>query len=866
MAHIEIPCQVGAHSGTPMSGKGVTHAHSHRSGGRRLARRHRRSTHAATVTITRDKWGVPHIFIPPSFGSKTAQLKALGFAQGYATAQDRMVQLEFFRRAGKGRLSEIGFLGPSYLPGDIVVRRDGFTEAEFQQQFKTLPAKGRISLQAFADGVNRFLSEVGADPSLAPAEFGLLGLAPEPWSVTDSLAIAMLQIRRFGQNGGNELDNARLLLDLLDHFPLADAKGIFGDLLWLEDPTAPTTISPAEQHVTPHPISALNPVQVALVTAHQAAIRGTIMSMAEKRTMVASLMHEIGWPYAFPATASNAMVVSGSLTASGSPILLGGPQTGMTLPSFFYQVGVHGAGYDASGVTVPGGTGIVIGRTANAAWTITSGITDNTDTFIEELNPANPKQYAFRGSYKDMSCRMETFNPAGQPSQTIEFCRTVHGPVIASYPSENIAFSQQLYFFGREGQSAVQLLSLGFATNFKRFQRTINKVEASLNCMYGDNAENIAYFHRGVLPHRPATVDPRLPLPGTGEAETLTLTKGRRMPTAINPALGYIAQWNNKPILGWPADDQRELWGGVDRVQVLLDQLAAAKAANHPITAGDVSGYMKTAATTDFLAPRIFPYLRNAVDALPPATPDLPQLEAATDLIGAWLSSAGGALLADGSGNIPFPGVTIYRAWRTQVQRDTFDDELGTAHNRLPDYVVTRTGGDNEDSSGDLISIDALFRRVLDGPAAAFPTSRDYFRDVATNTNPGRDATLVGSLRTVIAALTAKYGTANPTQWLTAKITVEFDETSASSFFYGPTIIEREDRGTMNEVIELTPTLASQIVVPPGNSGYIQPSLFPEPPHLRDQVALYESFQYHSLPFTQAELEGPTTSQTITLP
>jgi acyl-homoserine lactone acylase PvdQ len=70
------------------------------------------SSHAASVTITRDKWGVPHIFIPPGFGSKTAQLKALGFAQTYATAQDRMVQLEFFRRAGKGRLSEIDFLGP----------------------------------------------------------------------------------------------------------------------------------------------------------------------------------------------------------------------------------------------------------------------------------------------------------------------------------------------------------------------------------------------------------------------------------------------------------------------------------------------------------------------------------------------------------------------------------------------------------------------------------------------------------------------------------------------------------------------------------------------------------------------------------
>src|SRR5262249_49803792 len=135
-----------------------------------------------------------------------------------------------------------------------------------------------------------------------------------------------------------------------------------------------------------------------------------------------------------------------------------------------------------------------------------------------------------------------------------------------------------------------------------------------------------------------------------------------------------------------------------------------------------------------------------------------------------------------------------------------------------------------------------------------------------TNTNPGRDATLVGSLRTAIATLTAQYGTANPTQWLTPKITVEFDETSASSIFYGPTIIEREDRGTMNEVIDLTPSLSGQIVVPRGNRGSTQPSLSPGPPPRRDRVWLYESFQSPSLPFPPAELEGPTTSQTIPLP
>jgi hypothetical protein len=75
---------------------------------------------------------------------------------------------------------------------------------------------------------------------------------------------------------------------------------------------------------------------------------------------------------------------------------------------------------------------------------------------------------------------------------------------------------------------------------------------------------------------------------------------------------------------------------------------------------------------------------------------------------------------------------------------------------------------------------------VLAGPAATFPTSRDYFRNVETDTNPGRDATLVGALRTRSRRYHA-VRQRRPAQWLTPKITVEFDETSASSFFYGPT-------------------------------------------------------------------------------
>lgn len=821
---------------------------------------------AATIDIARDKWGVPHVFVPPTMGGKIPQLRALGFAQGYATAQDRMVQLEFFRRAGKGRLSEIGFLGPSYIPGDIEARRDGFTDAEFRTQFNRLPGKVRVMWKGFTDGVNKFLTDANANPSLKPGEFGLLGLNPQPWDISDTMAIGMIQIRRFGQNGGEELSNATLLLDLLDQYPEAEAKGIFNDLVWGEDPTAPTTIDPLEQQFTPVPYARFPQAQVDFIQAHETAIRGAAVAMAESQTMMANIGKVIGFPYEWPHTASNCLVIGGALSATGYPILLGGPQTGMTLPSFFYQIGLHGGGYDAAGVTVPAGGGLVIGRTPTAAWSITSGITDNTDVYWEELNPLNPKQYKLNGSWKNMECRMETFTPASQPVQVKEFCRTVHGPVFASYPTENIAFSRRIFFFGTEGKQAAQLVSLGFTKTLPQFKRTIDKMEASLNCHYADNLNaigNIAYFHRGALPLRNPAYDARLPLPGTGDAETHTFLKGRRMPTAVNPGQGFIANWNNKPIKGWPADEQREQWGGIDRVQILIDGIETKKAANQPIDADDLTDIMKAGAVTDHFAKKIVPFLRAAVDGLPPATPDLADLESATDLMEAWITGDS-TLLADNTAKVPFPGLSIYRAWRSQLQIDAFEDELGS-NNRHMFYPAEINGG-NTDDSGSFASKDTLLLRALQWPSAAVPASRDYFEDVNTNTNPGRDATLVESLRSAITTLTTQFGSADQSTWLTPKLLEKYSETSAAGILYGATRQERENRGTINTRVQLSPTITAEIIVPPGNSAHIPASLTPEPPHLRDQLALYEGFGFHANPFTLGQLEAPTTSQTVTLP
>ena len=49
--------------------------------------------------IVRDVWGVAHVYASTPHD--------LFYLQGYATAQDRLFQLDLFRRTGRGRLAEV---------------------------------------------------------------------------------------------------------------------------------------------------------------------------------------------------------------------------------------------------------------------------------------------------------------------------------------------------------------------------------------------------------------------------------------------------------------------------------------------------------------------------------------------------------------------------------------------------------------------------------------------------------------------------------------------------------------------------------------------------------------------------------------
>ena len=179
------------------------------------------------VKICRDTYGVPHIFAETN--------KALFQGFGYADAEDRLWQLELFRRAATGRLAEIlgatalatnvGSGAPTALSVDLDIRTRLYNEeqlGELSQQFALLTPEEQEIVTAYADGINRYLTNVvGPDPmNKLPFEFHYLQIGPPTrWTALDVIANAIYQ-SRFGQVGGTERRNQMLLNGLINkHCP-----------------------------------------------------------------------------------------------------------------------------------------------------------------------------------------------------------------------------------------------------------------------------------------------------------------------------------------------------------------------------------------------------------------------------------------------------------------------------------------------------------------------------------------------------------------------------------------------------------------------------------------------------------------------
>src|SRR5207244_16094 len=175
----------------------------------------------------------------------------LAFGAGVAMAEDRLFQMDVYRRAAEGRLSEL--VGTSYLRYDEEYRRDAETDAERADDItRHLSPADVAALDAYVAGVNDVIQRVQANPALLPAEFTLLQDLPiRPWTRDDCLAIGTLELKAEAEAGGQELVVAAALQKLAAAGRGLDgAAGLLQDWYFREDPAAPASVpgtTPAHQ-------------------------------------------------------------------------------------------------------------------------------------------------------------------------------------------------------------------------------------------------------------------------------------------------------------------------------------------------------------------------------------------------------------------------------------------------------------------------------------------------------------------------------------------------------------------------------------------------------------------------------------------
>src|ERR1700733_2868845 len=121
----------------------------------------------------RDKWGVAHIY--------AADTHDLFFAQGFVASEDRLFQMELWKRSGQGRLAEI--LGPSALFRDVNARLLRY-RGDMKAEYESYSPDTKEILQAFTEGINAYLT---SRTDNLPKEFQIAGFKPEPWKPEDCL-------------------------------------------------------------------------------------------------------------------------------------------------------------------------------------------------------------------------------------------------------------------------------------------------------------------------------------------------------------------------------------------------------------------------------------------------------------------------------------------------------------------------------------------------------------------------------------------------------------------------------------------------------------------------------------------------------
>ncbi len=498
------------------------------------------------VAVYRDRWGIQHLF------AKTA--KAAFWAEGYTEAQDRLWQMETFRRGAKGQAAELQ--GKAALPNDRDRARRGYTKTEFQQLVEAAGPRLREALSAYAAGVNAYLEK----PAAMPPEYAKLGVAPRPWTETDSMAIGVMMARRFGEAGDLELMVARVFDSLAKKAGEAEARLIVQDLLRFGDPTAPTTLNDQQIQKEEPPREKGWRRAPGMSGEAFAAYRAELSEIVASREV-------LGLPTYF---GSNAWVAAPKKSAGGRAMLYGGPMMGFGAPAICDEIHLVAEGLDAAGMSFAGVPGVMIGWNGRLAWTTTSGGADLVDVYTLELNPDDPDEYRYNGAWRKFEILEREIKVRDGEAEKVRVYRSVYGPLAGERDLKNHrAHTLKMSFWMKEQGTVEGVIDMNFARTIEEFAAAASKIVTSHNFFCATTDGHIGFWYCGAHPVRKKAHDPAYPQDGGGGMEWEGIAPFREWPKSIDPANGFFSNWNNKPSRAWPCGGFGKVFWGKKITDVL---------------------------------------------------------------------------------------------------------------------------------------------------------------------------------------------------------------------------------------------------------------------------------------------------------
>jgi penicillin amidase len=619
-----------------------------------------------SVTVFRDGRGMPHIYASSEHD--------LYLATGYLSAQDRLWQMDLIRRSSAGRLAEI--FGRAYTEIDIINRCLQMREKSrlvLQNEDPEILA----CLQAYADGVNAFISSPG---KRLPLEFRLLSYEPEPWTLEDIVSITGLLGWSLGSKN---------LEDELFNYELVVKVGVEKASELIPDWNIATDVA--------YPDFTIN---------------DTIISTVRSLLVSAQRLGALG---VTASSASNNWAVSGRRSETGKPILSNDIHLSLSAPGIWMQMHqvVHGK-LDVTGVIIPGEPFIIAGHNERIAWGMTNLMADDIDLYTERINPQNNKQYLFNGEWKDIISKNEIIRIKGGRQDTFVIRFTHRGPLLSDLPgvrtpSLRTKWADYEYLTGMKHLGDIAL-SMKWSGNDRsdevRSVYTLNRAagwddfrfalgtfrSVSQNFIYADTEGNIGLNAGGGIPLRKG--DGIMIRSGeTDEYDWKGYVPFEQLPFSYNPDIGQVSSANNKTV----NTDQSFSVGQDYWVPYRIKRIRQMLGEKEVFSIEDFKRMINDQHSC--LAALLTPYILRLNDRRDELTA---RERAALDTLSGWDYDMNPALTAP----------TVFEFFRTNFKRNLLADEMGEIYEHLNyltgEYYIYRIITERPDEWIDNISTDEV--------------------------------------------------------------------------------------------------------------------------------------------------------------